>query len=418
MPNFDVVIIGAGAAGIGAGLELAETGLHFVVLEAADRIGGRAYTDTASLPVPWDHGCHWLHSADVNPLVPWADRLGAEYRQEEREDHFAIWQGGGFVSAAELAEAGAATQAAFGAIERATEAGHDVSIQAVLPEAGRWSAGVRCILQYMAGADPEQVSAPGYWDYEDTGQDWPVVSGYGALVAGMAAGLPVRTGVRVDEIVQRAGRVEVHTPAGRITARATIVTVSTNVLTSGAIRFTGGEVGGFLDAVADLPCGNYEKVAVAVPDLPPEAAGRIFCMVDPGSGQAAVDFQVMPGPPPVFIAHLGGDAAGEAAAEGPAAMIALAVERLCLAFGSAFRHRIIATGASNWRHDPLIGGSYANPRPGAAHQRRRAIATETGTVGFAGEALSARWPGTAHGAYQSGRDKAREIAKRVLGQPG
>lgn len=410
MPEFDVVIIGAGAAGIGAGLELAGTGLRFVMLEAADRVGGRALTDTTTLPVPWDHGCHWLHSGDVNPLVPWADRLGAAYFKEERQDHFAIWQGGRFASPAELEQAGAATQAAFAAIEAAPSAGRDVSIQQVLPDAGRWTAGVRCILQYMAGADPDQVSAPGYRDYEDTGADWPVVSGYGALIAGMAAGLPIRTGLPVDQIVEHPGTVEIHTPAGQITAGAAIVTVSTNVLTSGAIRFTGGETAAFLETVADLPCGTYEKVAVAVPDLPPEVAGKIFCMVDPGSGQTAVDFQVMPGPPPVFIAHLGGDAAGAAVADGPAAMTALAVERLCLAFGSAFGKRIIATGTSTWRRNPLIGGSYATPRPGAAHQRRRAIAAETGRVGFAGEALSARWPGTAHGAYQSGRDKAREIA--------
>ncbi|MEZ5716564.1 MAG: NAD(P)-binding protein, partial [Paracoccaceae bacterium] len=139
MTVHDVVVVGAGAAGIGAGLELAEHGLSFVILEAADRVGGRALTDRTSLPVPWDHGCHWLHSADVNPLVPWADRLGAVYAREEREDHFAIWQGGRFASAEELIEAGGCTLAAFAAIEAAAERGRDVSIAEVLPEAGRWT---------------------------------------------------------------------------------------------------------------------------------------------------------------------------------------------------------------------------------------------------------------------------------------
>ena len=50
MTNPDVVIVGAGAAGIGAGLELQARGVPFVILEAANRIGGRAFTDTASLP--------------------------------------------------------------------------------------------------------------------------------------------------------------------------------------------------------------------------------------------------------------------------------------------------------------------------------------------------------------------------------
>jgi monoamine oxidase len=73
----DVVIVGAGAAGVGAGMELTKRGVPFVILEASDRVGGRAHTDKTSLPYAWDKGCHWLHCADVNPLVAEADRVGA-----------------------------------------------------------------------------------------------------------------------------------------------------------------------------------------------------------------------------------------------------------------------------------------------------------------------------------------------------
>jgi len=38
------------------------------VLEAKSRSGGRAFTDATSLSRPFDLGCHWLHSASVNPL--------------------------------------------------------------------------------------------------------------------------------------------------------------------------------------------------------------------------------------------------------------------------------------------------------------------------------------------------------------
>ena len=106
MSAYDIVIVGAGAAGIGAALELNNSGASFIVLEAADRVGGRAYTDKATLQIPWDQGCHWLHSGDVNPLVQWADQLGASYAKEERIDHFTIWQDGQFVSKEELAEIG------------------------------------------------------------------------------------------------------------------------------------------------------------------------------------------------------------------------------------------------------------------------------------------------------------------------
>lgn len=413
LATYDVIIVGAGAAGIGAGLELAERGVSFVLLEAATRVGGRAYTDRSSLSTPWDQGCHWLHSANVNPLVSWADRLGAVYEKEERVDHFSIWRDGRFASADELIEARRSTLAAFAAIDDAAEKAEDVSIQDVLPDAGRWKAGVRCVMQMMAGADPELVSAPGYLHYEDTDVNWPVLSGYGDLIARMASTLPVRLGVPVEEIIQRPGSVELRTPAGPLVAKAAIVTVSTNVLASGAIRFSGGPAAEFPEIVADLPCGVYEKVALAVDALPPETAGKIFCMIDPGTGEPAMDFQITSTSPPVLIAHLAGDVGGAAIDEGAEAMIALARERLVLAFGGSFRKKVVAAGASAWTRNPLVRGSYAHARPGAAHRRMQAISAETGNVAFAGEALSPRWSGAAHGAYQSGRDKARRIAKLV-----
>ena len=60
----DVAIIGAGAAGLGAARMLEGSGLSVIVLEARDRIGGRAHTIMAAPGVPFDLGCEWLHSAD------------------------------------------------------------------------------------------------------------------------------------------------------------------------------------------------------------------------------------------------------------------------------------------------------------------------------------------------------------------
>ena len=74
-----VVVVGAGAAGIGAGLALARSGVPYIILEASSRVGGRAFTDCDSLGSLFDHGCHWFHSADRNPLRVLADRLGHAY---------------------------------------------------------------------------------------------------------------------------------------------------------------------------------------------------------------------------------------------------------------------------------------------------------------------------------------------------
>src|ERR1700722_18218460 len=73
--DVDVVIIGAGAAGISAARRLAASHLSAIVLEATARIGGRAWTwDVAGMQL--DLGCGWLHSADRNPWTRIAEAAG------------------------------------------------------------------------------------------------------------------------------------------------------------------------------------------------------------------------------------------------------------------------------------------------------------------------------------------------------
>src|SRR5947199_6933587 len=82
----DIAIIGAGAAGLGAARALENSGLSTIVLEARQRIGGRAYTvvtgrgdtPTAAPNITFDLGCGWLHSADQNSFVKIAEQLNFE----------------------------------------------------------------------------------------------------------------------------------------------------------------------------------------------------------------------------------------------------------------------------------------------------------------------------------------------------
>lgn len=68
--NYDVVIIGAGAAGIAAGIELQKANINFIILEARNRIGGRTYTDQEILQsTPIDLGASWIHSYGPNNVL-------------------------------------------------------------------------------------------------------------------------------------------------------------------------------------------------------------------------------------------------------------------------------------------------------------------------------------------------------------
>ncbi len=413
-----MVIVGAGAAGIGAGLELRERGIPFVILEAAKRVGGRAHTDRTSLSHAWDQGCHWLHCADVNPLVTWADRLGAEYVRQGWVDHLMMWSEGGWLDAAAARAARTHTTAAFDAIYAAAARDRDLTVAEVLPDAGPRARTVRHILQLMCCEDPERVSALGYADYADSGVNWPVASGMGDLVAGMSAGLPVRLAAPVSAVEQGPRGVRVVTPEGTLAARAAIVTVSTNVLRAGAIRFGPGPARDLLELIDDTPCGAYEKVAIEFRRQPVDEQGKLFCMVDPGGDAAPLDFQVAPGGVPLLIAHMGGSLARDMAAAGAAAMVDFAVERLSAAFGADIRSEIVAAATTAWQANPFVRGGYSYPSAGRAERRRRMIAADTGNVAFAGEAFSLRWQATAHGAYQSGRDVAARLAAVLAAGPG
>ena len=60
------MIIGAGSSGLSAARVLQEQGISYIILEASDRIGGRAYTESKVLGQPVDHGCSWISGSDDN----------------------------------------------------------------------------------------------------------------------------------------------------------------------------------------------------------------------------------------------------------------------------------------------------------------------------------------------------------------
>ena len=404
-----VVIVGAGAAGVGAGLELQAKGIPFVILEAQGRVGGRAFTDKTSLGLTWDQGCHWMHCADVNPLVVWADRLGATYLKDRRDDWFGVWRDGGWMDKAGRQRVLDETWAPIMALADTARRPADVPLSEVMDLSGQQGGLLRHWLRLMSSGDPEAVSARGYADYEDTETNWPLVSGYGDLIERMAAGLPVRLNTPVVAIEQRAGAVRVETANGDIDARACIVTASTNVLRAGNIRFSPGPARELLELIEDVPCGWYEKVAIRV-------NGDPFAVENHrgGSVQLAdnhvVNFQISPYWPGLAVAHIAGTPARDLAAQGPDALCEHALEALAAGWGSAARKHVEAVAPTGWTDNPHVGGAYSYAKAGHVGSRHAMIAADTGNVAFAGEAFSLQWQATAHGAYQSGRDVAERMA--------
>ena len=160
-----VVIIGAGAAGLAAASALSGQGLSVLVLEARDRIGGRALTQRLD-GVDFDVGCEWLHSADRNCFVPIARSLGFELAYEEPH-----WGEQSFNINFPISEQHA-FHAAFHAFEDRLQAAarlpQDTNAADWLAPGNRWNPLIDAVSTYVSGAELSNISAYDSTNYQDT----------------------------------------------------------------------------------------------------------------------------------------------------------------------------------------------------------------------------------------------------------
>src|SRR5260221_8891077 len=74
----DIVVIGAGAAGIAAARRIIAANRRVIVVEAAGQSGGRLLTDVSAFEVPFDRGARWMHNPDTNPMIRLARNAGLD----------------------------------------------------------------------------------------------------------------------------------------------------------------------------------------------------------------------------------------------------------------------------------------------------------------------------------------------------
>jgi len=416
MHEVDVVVIGAGAAGLAAGEALAASGFSFAVLEAKSRIGGRAWTDERIFPgIPFDRGCHWLHSASRNPFREAADRLGVAYETRGSRRSASLYLDGARATSAEATAAWVAVYAAFVGGEAAGATGRDVAAESVCDTTGPWWPLARHWMTLLSSLPPERISTLDLAAYADTGENWPVVEGYGALVARVAAGVPVHLDVAVRAIDRTGARVAVTTNRGALSARCVILTVSTNVLTGGAIRMTPQLPDAVLQAAADCPLGVAEKVAFLLDAQLADVANTSYIdtMTPASPARAPINFVLNHFGHPVIVAQMCGETARGLQAEGEAAMVDFALAALKDCFGADIGRRIRRATATHWTTDAHVGGAYSCALPGRATARAVLRQGVDERVLLAGEAVSATAYSTAHGARESGLAAARRACEAL-----
>jgi monoamine oxidase len=299
--------------------------------------------------------------------------------------------------------------AAFAAIDVAGLAGLDIPASDVTPPNPRFHTMFTTWYAALSGAEPEYCSTLDQSRYTD-GINFRVKPGYGALIADFGRTLPVTLSCPVERIRWDGPRVLVETTKGAISCRAVIVTVSTMVLAKGAIRFEPGLPAAHRDAIAKLPLGTAEKVALAfdrdVFGLPDNSHVQFEHKSD-----KTIRFQIKPTGHNIAIGYLAGRFAEQLEAQGTEAMADFAEGYLVEAFGSAIKGARIGIAASHWRSDPYIGGGYSYALPGAAGMRDILRQSIEDRLFFAGEACSIPHFGTVNGANESGIATAAAVAK-------
>jgi monoamine oxidase len=401
--DVDVVIVGGGAAGVGAARRLAHSGLSAMLLEAHSRLGGRAWTRNVA-GHDLDLGCGWLHSAEHNAWVRIARDQGLPIDESP-----AAWgvQYHGLGFAREEQNEARKALADWTARLASSPPASDRASDALIPDA-RWNNYIRTIAGFISGASLERLSAADYVRYDETSTEtnWRVSAGLGTLVARSApAEVAANLDTPVESISLGSAGLTLATRAGTVRARAALLTVSTEVLANGTIKLP-PELDGWRNAAARLPLGRNEKLFFEIlGDAPFEAETQVIGNPRDTSTGA---YYLRPLGRPVIEAFFGGDGARKVEKNGIDSAFAFALDQLVGLFGSGIRGKLRPLAASAWSRDHRIGGSYSYALPGSVEARAELARSFDQRIFFAGEATSRSEFSTVHGAHDSGVRAAEE----------
>lgn len=414
----DVLVIGAGFAGLRAAEVLRDAGRSVIVLEARDRLGGRALSKQTR-GVTIELGPAWLHNVAYNPVAARASALGLDvrpvdssrrlYGPERRE-----------LSSRRRARWIEQLQQAITLERRALAERADRSVgEALAPwlasqreqDGLRWTIATEWEQRYGASVDELSLA---HFDHggQELGIDGRVQLGFSQLIERMAQGFRIERSWPVERVAHSAERVEVTGPRGTLRARAAIVTVPVGVLAEGAIRFEPDLPSGKREALSRVKMGSvsehYFEFAEAFWRPRDEWIGLLTAPAQPGRFAQWVDQASYHGRP-ILLARHGAALARELEGADDATLVRAATDALRTVFGAAVTEPT-AVHRAQWSRDPYARGTHSYLSVGARPEDRDTLAAPIGsTLHFAGEATARTHSATVRGAYESGERAARAL---------
>jgi len=410
--GIDVVIVGAGAAGIAAARRIAAAGRKLMLFEATDRVGGRCFTDTRTFGIPYDRGAHWIHMPDVNPLAKLVPKTGLDLYAAPPGQRLRI--GLRHAREGEMEDFLANLVRCNRAIYNAARGRTDISGAQALPkDLGDWRATMEFVLgPFGCGKDLDEVSAMDVARSAERNVDAFCREGVGTLLAKLAAGLPIQFSTPVKGIDWGGRWVEAQTPKGDLRARAAIITASTGVLAAGKIRFDPDLPRGHAEAIGKLGLGTYDHVALEFAGNPLGLQSDDLVFEKATSQRTAALLANLSGSKLCFIDVAGRLGAG-LAEEGETAMVTFALDWLASLYGSEVKQAVRRTHATRWNKEPWVLGAFSAAAPGGQSARKVLAEPLRERLWFAGEAVHETLWGTVGGAWEAGERAAEAVLKRI-----
>lgn len=405
--NPDVVVVGAGAAGLSAAKALQARGLSVIVLEADSHVGGRCITDTTTFSTPFDRGGSWLHSAPINPLARLAE-TGGESLHKAPWDWSWVHTPDGPLQAADMPAYRCYQDTMWEKINQAGRGATDMPVATALPPSP-WRDTAKHWVEQMLGGDADVTSAVDVHRYDDAKGDWLVAGGLGAFIRRLHSDVQVRLNCPVTKIDYSGAGVRATTPLGVVQAKRLVLTVSTGVLAAEKIAFIPALPAEKRKAVGLLPMGLLNKVGIEFdPGWAGAHQGQMADYAAGGDAFCSVLFGFYD--TSLAVGFLAGRHGDQVEAAGPGAATDFCLQGLRAIFGQDIAKHIRRTDETAWRSNPHTLGAYSYAKPTGADARAILAAPLDDRLFFAGEATMPDAYATVHGAWRSGVIAADAVA--------
>lgn len=419
----DILVVGAGVAGLAAARELQAQDFEVIVLEGRDRIGGRIWTDHSWPGAHLDLGASWIHGVEENPMTELANEFEIETVATDYDSLLLYDTDGRLLSTEEYDTVTARFEQLMRQVEEiGEELDKDISLGRAMEmalenlrlteQAGRGLAyAINTTIEHEYAADVADLSLF-YWDQEEAfdGDDVLFPGGYDQITTRLAQGLDIRLGHVVREIHYDETGVTVVTDQGKFEAERAVITLPLGVLQSGSVVFSPILPEWKQEAITSLSMGVLNKLYLRFDRTfwPEETDFLDYIAEQKGQWSDFLNIYKYT-KLPILVCF---NAAEYGRAIEPLAdkeIIAGAIATLRRIYGEDIPDPA-AWLITRWASDPFAGGSYSYTPVGASSEDYEQMAEPVSDrLFFAGEATHREYPATVHGAFLSGLREARRI---------